>query len=154
MSLYLIRHAHAVDADEDPRRPLSARGREQARTLANFLKATGALQTTEVWHSPLARSIETAELFVQHLGLDARLTEVDGLEGEDDPAIVAQRLARRHDPLAIVGHNPHLGALLSLLVAGSAAPPRFVVKKCAVIALDREGDRWLVRWHLSPEIAR
>ncbi len=38
MRIYLIRHAHAVDAEEDRRRPLSRRGGKQIRTA---LERTG-----------------------------------------------------------------------------------------------------------------
>ena len=38
MHVFLVRHAHAVDAVEDPERPLSKRGRDQVRALAKFLR--------------------------------------------------------------------------------------------------------------------
>lgn len=152
MSLFIIRHAHALDAEEDPERHLSKRGHKQVRALAKFLRRSDALQTAEVWHSPLARSRETAELLVQHLELKARLLQVDGLEGDDDPAVIADRLKRRRPPLAIVGHEPHLSALLSLLVAGAAQPSRFVLKKAAAVALENHDGTWAVRWQVAPEI--
>lgn len=152
MSLYIIRHAHAVEAEEDPARPLSKRGRKQVRALAKFLRKTESLQTPEIWHSPLARSRETAALLVKYLGVDVNLVEVDHLEGEDDPSVMAGRLRTRREPLAVVGHEPHLSALLSLLVAGTAQPPRFMLKKCAAVALERIEGIWAVRWQVSPEI--
>ena len=33
MTIFLIRHAHAVDADEDPERPLSKRGEDLTRIV-------------------------------------------------------------------------------------------------------------------------
>lgn len=150
--LYLIRHAHAVDAAEDSVRPLSKRGRAQIRVVTIFLTASGSLDAGEFWHSPLARSRQTAAQLVKRLDLDARLLEVSGLQGEDDPAIIARRLESRKLPLAIVGHEPHLSALASLLVSGAADPPRFVLKKCAVLALERLEDHWMVRWQVAPEI--
>lgn len=152
MSLYLIRHAHAIDGEDDAARSLSKRGRRQVRALADFLGRTGALATAELWHSPRVRSRETAAQLVKHLGLDARLIEVDGIDYDDDPATVAARLAHRREPLAIVGHEPHLSALLSLLVTGAAHPVRFVMKKCAAVALDCVDGVWVVRWQVSPEI--
>ena len=152
MSLFIIRHAHAVTTEEDPERPLSSRGRKQVRALARFLGKRELFDAHEIWHSPLARSRETAEALLKHLGLRAKLREVDGLEGDDDPKVIAGRLKRRREPLALVGHEPHLGRLLSLLIAGEAEPPRFVLKKCAVVALDLEDGVWAVRWQLSPEI--
>ncbi len=152
MALYIIRHAHAVEAEEDLARPLSKRGRRQVRELAAFLRKTEALDVPEVWHSPLVRSRETAELLVKHLRIEARLVEVEGISVEDNPAVVAERLNARTESLAVVGHEPHLSGLLSLLIAGRAEPARFLVKKCAAIALERIEGVWAVRWQVSPEI--
>lgn len=152
MFLYLIRHAHAVDADEDPARPLSKRGRDQVRSLAGFLLRSSAFEPTAIWHSPLVRSRETADLLAQHLKLSAPLSLVRGLEPENDPAGIVGQLKSPPDRLAIVGHEPHLSALASLLVRGQAAPPAFVMKKCAVLALEGEDRFWMVRWHVSPEV--
>lgn len=152
MSLFLIRHAHAVDATEDSRRPLSKRGRQQVRAMAAFLRSRGLLDVPVFWHSPLARAVETAELLAKHLRYSTKLIEVAGLEGADDPALIARRLATRRAPLALVGHEPHLSALASLLVTGVPGPSRFIFKKAAVLALDRVGGVWAVRWQISPEI--
>jgi phosphohistidine phosphatase len=151
MTLFLIRHAHAVDAQENPERPLSHRGRNQVRRMAKFLRKTDP-QFRMLWHSPLARSKETAKLLIRGLGVKTKLMEVAGLEGGDDVTIIAAQLKTRRQPLAIVGHEPHLSALASLLVAGTAEPSRFVLKKCAVVALERGEGNWCVRWQVSPEI--
>jgi phosphohistidine phosphatase len=152
MQIFIIRHAHAVDAAENPERPLSEKGRKQIRRLARFLKQTGALPLTELWHSPLARSRETAALLMEKLSAPAKLTQIDGLKGDDDPTIIAGRLKTRRTPVAIVGHEPHLSALVSLLIAGTAEPPRIVLKKSAVVALEQTEGEWAVRWHVSPEV--
>ncbi|ACB73433.1 SixA phosphatase family protein [Opitutus terrae] len=153
MHLFLVRHAHALEAHENGARPLSPRGREQVRALAAFLKRTHALQTAaDVWHSGLARAEETAELLVKELGMQATVVEIDGLRGDDDPGLVAAHLRHRRAPLLLVGHEPHLGLLASLLVAGEARPSRFVLKKSGMIALERNEGVWRVRWQLSPEL--
>lgn len=152
MHVYLIRHAHAVDAHEDPERPLSKRGQEQVRALATFLKGSAAFQPAEFWHSSLARSKQTAQLLAQRLRLAAPLTLMPDLEPEDDPRAVARRIKATSHALAIVGHEPHLSALASLLVAGKAQPPVFIMKKSALLALEGIESHWMVRWHLSPEV--
>jgi phosphohistidine phosphatase len=152
MQLTIIRHAHALDAKEDPERPLGPRGRKQVRRLGAFLRKSGALDVAEIWHSPLARSRETAQQLVERIGLDVRLVEHDGLLGETDPALIAEVLVHRSAPLAIVGHEPQLSALASLLVFGAKEPPRFLLKKCAALALERRDGHWLVRWQVSPEV--
>ena len=150
--LYLIRHAHAVDAEEDPERPLSDRGRKQVRTLAKFLRRSGVLQPREIWHSSLARSHETAQLLARGLHLGAPLVLAAGLEPDDEPAEIARQLETIRHPIAMVGHEPYLSALTSLLVAGPQGRAMFAMKKCAALALDGSGARWQVRWFVTPEL--
>lgn len=148
--LYLIRHADAVDLHPDEARPLSERGREQVKALAKFLERTDAFSPEEIWHSPLVRARETAELLAKHLKFAGPLRETAGLRPEDDPREIARKLAKLDHAVAVVGHEPHLSALASLLVAGATQPVAFVMKKGATLALERDETRWLVRWHIAP----
>ena len=150
--LYLVRHAHALDAEVDPARPLSERGRKQVATLARFLQISGAFRPEEIWHSPLARARESAQLLALQLKLPAPLREMPDLQPEDDPAATARRLKVVRRPVAIFGHEPHLSGLASLLVAGAMEPTAFVFKKCTVLMLESYDGRWKVRWQISPEL--
>ena len=152
MNVYLVRHAHAVDAEEDEARPLSRRGNDQVGALADFLKPTGAFQPAEIWHSSLVRSRQTAELLARRLRLSAPLRLMPDLEPEDDPRAIARRIKATSHSLAVVGHEPHLSALATLLVVGRLEFPVFVMKKCSVLALEGTGNHWSVRWHVSPEL--
>jgi phosphohistidine phosphatase len=152
MYLYLIRHAHALDAANDAVRPLSPKGRKQVRRLARLLRGTDAFAPAEIWHSSLTRAVQTAELLAKHLDTAPPLRPMPGLAPGDSPRALVRRIARAKSVLAIVGHEPHLSALASLLVAGVTEPPVFVLKKSAVLALERVPSRWVVRWHLSPEL--
>jgi phosphohistidine phosphatase len=152
MIVYLIRHAHAVDADENPERPLSPRGIEQVVALATFLQRSALFQPEEFWHSPLVRSRQTASVLAQRMRLTVPHTLMPDLEPEDDPAAVARRVRMTQHPLAIVGHEPHLSALATLLVTGKMKFPVFVMKKCSALALEGLANEWSVRWHISPDL--
>ncbi len=152
MHIYLIRHAHAVDGENDAARPLSKKGLAQIRAVGRRLHKAEAIEAAEVWHSPLARSRQTAALLVKELRLKAKLSPVTGIRPGDDPEAVARRLGNLRQPVIVVGHEPNLGALASLLVTGRPVPAIFVFKKCVVLRLDREGARWNVRWQVSPEV--
>ena len=153
MEVHLIRHADAEDTAPDAARRLSPRGRRQARALARRLRKTGDYAPAEVWHSPLRRARETAELLTP-AAPGAPCREVTGLCPEDDPAAVARRLARTRTPVAIVAHEPLLSGLASHLVTGAAEPAVFHVRKASALALTRVGRRWVVRWFLPPEDGR
>jgi phosphohistidine phosphatase len=152
MQLYLIRHAHAVDADEDPERPLSKRGVEQVAGLANFLSRSALFQPSEFWHTSLSRSRQTTQLLSRQLRLQAPHVMMPDLEPEDDPRAAARRIKAVTHSIAIVGHEPHLSSLATLLVVGKLEFPVFVMKKCSALALEGEGMHWSVRWHVSPDL--
>lgn len=152
MHIYLIRHAHADDGAVDTLRPLSKKGLRQIRSVGRFLRERGAVEAKVFWHSPLVRAAETAELLTKRLQSTANIVQMGGLRPQDDPHLIARKLGDLHSPVAVVGHDPHLSALASLLVFGEAEPSRFVFKKCAVIRLDRSSRGWSVRWHVSPEL--
>ena len=152
MHLYLIRHAHALDGDNDAVRPLSPKGRKQIRALGRTLRESGTFEAAEIWHSPLRRAGETAAFLATRLKTKARLVEMGGLRPNDAGDSILKKLNDLRRPVAVVGHEPHLSALASLLVAGQAVPPRFVLKKCAALRLDKVDGVWAVRWHVSPEL--
>ena len=153
MRLYLVRHAHAVPEEENVQRPLSARGRKTVRQIAAFFRTSGALQPAQVWHSPLWRARETAEILARGLGLSRKaLVETPGLLPDDDPADIARRLASAGEDLAVVGHEPYLGALATRLAIGKGKPSVFEFKKGAVLCLENTGASWQICWYFSPEM--
>ncbi len=153
MLLYVIRHADALQAVEDPQRPLSARGHDQVARLAEFFRANRALQSvTAFWHSPLVRARETAEGLARGLKLDVPLIETPGLQSEDLPHAVAAHLTTLTESVALVGHEPHLSALATLLVCGAPNPTAFIFKQADVLALQNEHDIWRVQWNVGADL--
>lgn len=151
MDLFLIRHAHAEDTVPDRARRLSERGRTQVADLAKFLRRSGAFAPQEIWHSTLVRARETAELLAADLKLDAPRRELAGLAPEDDPSALLKKIAAGPASLAIIGHEPFLSALGTLLVVGrETGLPKIAMKKGAVLALEGGGEWWTVRWHVWP----
>lgn len=157
IKLYLMRHAHAVPEEEDPQRPLSERGRDQVRAMAKFLQLRGGIEVERVWHSPLVRALETADLFCDHLEIAATRREIDGLLPYDDHRGIARRLSGFGYPLLVVGHEPHLGRLTSALVCGNVDQDVVDFKKGAIVCLERESTKsqtilWRICWYLTPAL--
>jgi phosphohistidine phosphatase len=145
--IYLMRHADAVSDEVDPLRPLSARGREQVARVCATLEKKEKFEPSEIWHSSLVRSRETAGLLAQGLKLEAPLVLKRGIEPEDDPAKIAAELDSAAGNVAVVGHEPHLGVLASLMVHGPERSGIFYpFPKAAVLALSRDGKRWRSEW--------
>jgi phosphohistidine phosphatase len=155
MFLYLIRHAQALESPDDTGRRLSPLGCLQMERLAAFWRASAPPPPAEIWHSSLARAGETARLLKEGAGWQAPMVEVEGLHPEGDPRPIIARVNASEQTLALVGHEPFLGAMGALLVRSSPWPPVFLMRKSGVLALERSpghGSPWSASWHLSPEL--
>ena len=157
IKLYLMRHAHAVSEEVDPERPLSERGRDQVRAMADFLRPRGDLVVERVWHSPLRRARQTADVFCDRLDITATRREMDGLLPYDDHRGIARRLSGFGYPLLVVGHEPHLGRLTSMLVCGNVDQEIVDFRKGAMVCLERERTKsqtilWRIRWFVTPAL--
>lgn len=125
MDLLLWRHAEAVDGSPDHSRALTARGQRQARKMADWLRQN-APRRLRVLVSPTVRTRQTASAFtddfeiVQALAPDAGVAELLGATGWPDGDA----------PCLIVGHQPALGSLAALLLAGTEAD--WTIKKGAL----------------------
>lgn len=91
MKVFLARHGEAVDDIEDcyggiADFPLTDRGREQARALAELLAGRGIQR---VFSSPLARARETAELVADTLGLRSHLSVVPALQERNSYGVLS-----------------------------------------------------------------
>jgi phosphohistidine phosphatase len=154
-SLYFVRHADAGDpttwVGDDADRPLSKKGRRQARRLGQLLKDLD-VRADVVLTSSKIRAADTAKPVGKALGTkavtDERLT-VDF--GRDElSALVAGLDAEVHGAV-LVGHDPDFTTLLSWLV-GASVPMR--KGALALVDLpDREvgPGRGALRWLLPPD---
>ena len=142
MTLLLIHHADAVGPHVDPQRPLSTSGYEHALKMAQVAKDNGAAPTV-IWHSGKLRTRQTGEAFLRICAPFAHFKMVKGLSPDDSPATVQQALLGESRDLALVGHWPHLPALLSLLSPSSAPMPQHGV---VALTSDSHGVAWSEIW--------
>jgi phosphohistidine phosphatase len=142
MTLLLIHHAEAVGPHIDPQRPLSTVGLAHADRMALLAKQRGAAPHA-IWHSGKLRARQTGEAFLRLCAPFAQFKMVRGLNPDDAPAVMLQTLLSESRDLALVGHWPHLPALLHALSAASAPMPQH-----GVVALETtdHGLTWLERW--------
>jgi len=160
MNLYLIRHAIAVDegtADlEDSQRPLTDKGRKKMRQIAKGLHALGA-EFDLILSSPYLRAQETAEVLADVFKMKKKLIFSESLLPESEPEKVIFEINESHavDSLALVGHEPHLSALIGLLTAGNANID-VTLKKGGVCHLSADdlhhAHRATLEWLLTPGI--
>ena len=120
MDIWLLRHAVAEEVSStgrDADRALTADGLRRAEKVARGL---AALEPTIdlVLTSPYRRARQTAEPVARALGLERSLRETRALEpGRDPREILDEVRAEEAEGVLLVGHEPHLGALLGILAA-------------------------------------
>ena len=119
MRLYLVRHADAAAGEPDELRPLTPRGRQQARELGARLAAEGA-GGVAVLTSPLLRARETAEEIARALGTTP---EADERLGPGATATgVRAAVAAHGESVVAVGHQPDCGRVAAELTGGPEPP--------------------------------
>jgi len=115
-TLILFRHSKAVrphEADSDEARGLTGRGRREA-ALAGAAMEDAGLKPALALVSSSQRTRETAELGLQNFALETRFE--DALYHAAPEGVWDAFAASEAASVVIVGHNPGLGELVSLLV--------------------------------------
>ena len=160
MKLYLVQHAEAVPAEDNPDRPLSDKGRTDVQRVASFLARS--VRVGRIVHSPKTRARDTAVLLAQVLGPGGVVEEAaSGLAPNDSVEIAADFIAGWSDDTMVVGHLPFMDRLASRLVAGSEEANVAAFQPGTVVCLERadgdedgdgDGGGWALAWMVRPEL--
>ena len=149
--LILWRHAEAEDGGADSKRKLTAHGQAQARRMAEWLRAR-LPEGARIVSSPAVRAMETAGALTPDFETLAAIAPGHGAAH----ILAAIGWPDRAGTVVVVGHQPTLGQLASLLIAGREAD--WSVKKGAVwwIAGRARGEDAAnaIRAVMSPDLAK
>ena len=126
MDLYVLRHGIAEDRDsqkypDDTERPLTRKGFERLILQTKGMNSI-ALSLDLIMTSPLLRAVQTAEVVHEELADSGPLVVSDSLVPWAEPQefLTELRDARaRVGSVMIVGHEPHLSGLVSLISSGT-----------------------------------
>ncbi len=116
MDLILWRHADAAPGSRDLERKLTARGRKQAERVGAWLIARLPGRYT-VLASPAKRARETADA----LGVRYRIVERLAPGAAPGEVLDACGWPAHKGAVVVVGHQPDLGQVAALLLAGAEA---------------------------------
>lgn len=125
MDLLLWRHAEAEEGDIDLQRRLTKRGEKQAKAMAGWLRQHQP-RKLRILVSPAVRCQQTAQALelpfetCRQLGPDACVSDL----------IAASGWPSAGGSVLVVGHQPTLGHMASLLLSGQEAD--WTLKKGAV----------------------
>ncbi len=156
-SLYLVRHAHASEFRPDDERPLSPKGKKQIERISKALRGKRLIEPSVFWHSPYLRAIETATLLHEGLGLSTPFKTVAGLTPFDNPTRVAELIDPSSEDTMIVGHEPNLSTLASILLSGTQSFECVLFPKASILNLTRlkvrgQSTPWQINWHISHKL--
>jgi len=164
LNLYLLRHSNAEDHPPegefgDAARRLTPEGIEKARCLGQAMRRMG-LKFDLILSSPAARARQTAELVA------AKLHPAPTVEFHPDLLIggqlraVGTRILQGPKPpqeVLLVGHEPDLGRIVSLLLVGNQ-DLNLIFKKGGLCKLTvpklKYGRCAALEWHLTPRQLR
>jgi phosphohistidine phosphatase len=160
MQLLVIRHGTAEDVapdGDDSRRSLTKTGRDEMKEVAAGLR-TLVDDIDVIGASPLLRAQQTAEI-VAHAYRDLSVETVQSLTPGSDLSVLGDWLARQGSAkvVAVVGHEPHLGLLVTWFMTG-AGNSRVALSKGGAALLEfssrATAGSGLLQWLLTRHVLR
>ena len=130
MTLYLLRHAIAAERGtpgytDDSKRPLTSKGAKKMKRIAQGMKTLG-IEFDLLLSSPYARARQTAEIVAAVFHTKKKLCFSEHLTVEGDPVKLIYQLTHKHRSavnVILVGHEPYLSSLASVLLTGQEELP-------------------------------
>ncbi len=125
IDLYILRHAIAESREtwapkSERERPLTRKGEKEMVRVAKGMKKL-ELSFDLILCSPFVRAKRTAEIVVDVFDIEERLKLSDTLTPQSDPKKfpgLMRRLFGSSREVLLVGHEPFLSELISLLICG------------------------------------
>lgn len=125
MDLYILRHAIAEDRSPslpggDSQRRLTREGKQKMHRIARGIKCL-KLKFDLILSSPYLRSRETAEIVAETFSKPKLLKLTPTLAPDGNPRELIEELNQNHrrcKRVLLVGHEPYLSSLASLLLSG------------------------------------
>jgi len=163
MRIYILRHGIAVDHgtpgyEPDSERPLTPEGRRKTRLIARDL-AKLDVKPDVILTSPLVRARQTADIVATILRLKSRLRICDPLTSGGDAKRLIAEINKQHgkaESIMLVGHEPDLSELASLLLTGNKAGAAIELKKGGLCVLEmdvlRAGRCATLLWLAPPKL--
>ena len=146
MNLILWRHADAENRLPDEARQLTAKGRKQAKKMAEWLR-TRLPADYRVLVSPAARAQETATALTDRVIIEKSVST----SATPQELLKAAGWPDGARTVIVVGHQPTLGAAAALALTGEAAA--WNLKKGAIWWMVRDAnDSVQVRAVLTPAV--
>ena len=144
-----MQHGDAVDKSVDPERPLSQQGIDDILRLAWRMQSMG-VQLAHILHSGKLRAEQSAEIIAQEVAPGVNPVEMDGLNPNDDPSVIAEEIQKASENLLIASHMPLVSRLSSFLLTGNAET-EFASQPGTLFCLEKVDGRWRLVCMIRPD---
>jgi phosphohistidine phosphatase len=160
MEIYILRHGIAVDRGtlgykKDSDRPLTNEGEEKMHQIAKAILAMD-LKFDLILSSPYVRAQQTAQIVAAELDEEVTLTEFLVPNG-NALELIRELNDEKPQRVLLVGHEPHLSGLISVLVTGES-DAAIELKKGGLCKLSTDrlafGQCATLNWLLTPKQLR
>jgi phosphohistidine phosphatase len=160
MEIYILRHGIAVDRGtpgykKDSDRPLTNEGEEKMHEIAKAILAMD-LKFDLILSSPYVRAQQTAQIVAAELDEEVTLTEFLVPNG-NALELIRELNDGKPQRVLLVGHEPHLSGLISVLVTGES-DAAIELKKGGLCKLSTDrlafGQCATLNWLLTPKQLR
>ncbi len=164
MNLYILRHGLAVehgtaDYPNDADRPLTPKGERKLCLIAQAMEELD-LSLQLILSSPYKRASQTAEIVADVLKLSKKVEFSPTLEPDGSMKELIEMLKGikpAPDAVMLVGHEPYLSSLISLLLAGDKSV-QVTMKKAGLCKLSvdslKHGRCATLEWLLTAKQMR
>jgi phosphohistidine phosphatase len=144
--IWLLRHGDAADGSPDAERPLTDKGREQARAAGAALRALG-VTLDACLTSPKRRALDTAAVACEAAGGPEPLVEPKLAGGPFDARALVAGLG---DEVLLVGHDPDFSMAIHTLTGAQVRLRKGAVvgiHKCELVVLLRPRELSAIAGH-------
>ena len=152
MKLYLVQHGESLEKEINPERPLSPKGTEDIKILAEFLSIRIPVVST-IFHSGKLRAKQTAELMALKITNKNGVQKLLGIEPTDFIAPIAYEIESWDEDTIVAGHLPFMAKLVSKLTTGDEAVSTVAYEPGSIVCLEKVTEKkWLILWMLRPTL--
>ena len=157
MELYFLRHGIAVlrgtkGYENDSDRPLTPKGRKRMRQIAAAMRVL-EIEIDLILSSPILRARQTTDIVSKSVGREVKFSEA---VADGDPERIIDEINttyHRAKSIMIVGHEPDLSSMISLLISGGTGC-HVTMKKGGLCKLSisslQAGQCAVLEWLLTP----
>jgi len=160
MEIYILRHGIAVERGtsgykKDSERPLTPEGKDKMHQIAEAIIGM-ELKFDLILSSPFTRAEQTASIVARELGQEVTFSEF--LEPDGNALeLVAEINDEKPQRVLLVGHEPYLSQLVSVLTTGGS-DAAIELKKGGLCKLTTDklsfGRCATLHWLLTPKLLR